>query len=1202
MKPTNTHLERPEAKSHKGLFFVLGLLLTPLSIFAQEDDNEDDVFEISPFVIEEDTDIGYLASQTMAGGRLRTDLRNVGSSIQVVTAEFMEDIGATGIDELLQYTTSTEVAGNLGNFTGVNEGLDGQVNTGSARGNPDGTSRVRGVAAPDRTRNFYKTDIPFDTYNTERIDINRGANSFLFGLGSPAGLINNGIARANFNDSGQVEIRIGSGGKRPSVRLSGNYNKVLIEDKLAVKVAYLDDRSQNRQRPTYEDDKRYFGTVTWQPFGNPDTVIRAYFETGDIIGNSADTVGPVENLSTFLDDPVQGRRSYDIVANVRNFNHQEGPNNAAANNTPARNPDGVPRRTISDPQELVPYVGIGWGLIWDGSNGENPSRAFDSKIQNQYLAKRTGGAKATNQFFDFFNPGRNNIQGAIDWGYFQGNYSQIQSTTEGWSFQGLTDLETFDFSKYNLGWDNDFFTRNFDNYNIALEQVLFNGNVGFEIGYDYQTLFRSDYNALSNGAARIVFDVNESLPIPNDLNYLESGDYSYPANPNFGRPAIQTHGANRESTFDRETFRFTGFLKHSFRDQLDESILGKILGNHTITSLIDDYTEDERFIPYALSTFGNVDPGFHLNPGDAIITNSGQRNLRNLIYIGPQQLNAFTDPNFSISDFVIEPAKYALRSPAGQNYDIIYWDLGPDANELNAGLSTRKNGNESYKQGTLSPRLNPGVNHRLSGIEVESVAFNSQSFLFDNLFVLNMGWRTDAVKSWNNTEALYSDPIRQIPDLSEAGFNLEDGNATFREIDSEIFGYGGVLNWPHQLIKLPGGTDIAFHYNETENFVPASTRINQYREPIASPEGLSKDWGVTLFLFDNRVVSRFNWYEANLSNATANLGGVFNQSIQRMFNTWGNQNRDLQEVDSDGDGVIDQSVLDAIEPEEGEPILTDQEKIDLLFPNFQRTIDAKAALAPYLTDRLKESYSFRLLPDGFVDVRPAGNVADTQDILAKGFEWETTMNPTRSWRVSLNFSDTETILTNIGPGMTELFDEFWLPYLEEHGDLNFGNPVQDQSEGENTIAEQVNTDVLEYLEQKLQEGKPTLEQRQYRVNLVTNYRFSEGFLNGFSVGGAARWQSDNAVGFPLIEREDGVVQADITRPWRNEDVYNFDLTFAYRKKITDKINWTVQLNIRNLQNLRNDDLSTVRVNPDGKIARVRFDPPSQFLLTNTFRF
>ena len=1202
MKKTTNYPKWLFTTARTNLLLALGLLILPLTIVAQEDDDEE-IYEISPFIIAEDTDIGYLASQTMAGGRIASDLRNVGSSIQVVTAEFMEDIGATGIEELLQYTTSTEVAGNLGNFTGVNEGLDGQVNTGGARGNPDGTSRIRGLAAPDRTRNFYKTDIPFDTYNTDRIDINRGANSFLFGLGSPAGLINNGMARAHFQDAGQLQVRVGSGGQNPSYRVAGNYNKVIIEDVLAIRGAFLHEQTQFRQRPTFNDDDRVYGTITWQPFGHPNTVIRAYVEDGEVVGNSADVLGPVSNLDTFLNDPLQGRLALDVVANKRNFNHVEGPNNAR-NSRPDRNPDGVPRRNLGDPQIIERIPGAGWGLIWDGRNGRNPSDTFQVQVRG---ADQTNGRNGDNPFF---KPLTFNGRSTVQWPLGHGNVSQIAG--EGYAYQGLTDLKTFDFSKQNLGWDNDLFTRDFTNYNVSLEQVLFNGNVGFELGWDFQTLFRDDYNAFSNGAARLTFDINTSRPIPNDLNYETSGDLSYPANPNFGRTLIETNANYRDSTFDRETFRFTGFLKHDFAEQLDDSFWGKILGRHVLTSLIDDYTEDERFVPWAYSSFGDPNPGIHLGPANAQQAFNGVRRVRNLVYLGPPQLNAFTDPDFTIQDFVIEPARYDLRDIDGKNFDIIYWDLGADVTqELDPpgfGQGRNDTGDEGFKLGTFTPMLVPNRNHRIQHTEVESIAFNSQSFLFDNLLVVNMGWRQDKLLNLLNTEA---DPEgwNEIPDLSEEGWNYTSSiNATQRQIDSEIFGYGGVLNWPHKLIELPSGMDIAFHYNETENFVPAATRVDQFRQPLESPSGLSKDWGVTFFLWDNKVVSRFNWYDAKLANATANLAGVFNGSINRIFQHWGNSNAGIFRADANGDGVIDQSFIDEereieFDPDDETMIIsqeTDADVIARVAPNFQDTIDARAAIGPYLTDDLKNSYNFRLDSDGTVNTQSAGGVSDTQDIQAKGFEWELTMNPTRAWRVSFNFADTDTILSNIGPRMSLLFNGTWLPHLAQFGDLDFNDPIG-MVDGQ-TLRERVNADVLEFLEQKAQEGKPTLEQRQYRMNFVTNYRFQEGLLQGFSAGGAARWQSNNSVGFPLIPSEDNIVIPDIDNPWLNEELWNFDLTFAYRKRITDKINWTIQLNIRNIQNLDNSDLSTVRRQPTGAIARVRWDPPSQFLLTNTFRF
>ena len=65
---------------------------------------------------------------------------------------------------------------------------------------------------------------------------------------------------------------------------------------------------------------------------------------------------------------------------------------------------------------------------------------------------------------------------------------------------------------------------------------------------------------------------------------------------------------------------------------------------------------------------------------------------------------------------------------------------------------------------------------------------------------------------------------------------------------------------------------------------------------------------------------------------------------------------------------------------------------------------------------------------------------------------------------------------------------------------------------------------------------------------------------------------------------------------------SYDLTLGYRRRILGDKDWTAQLNVRNLQNWNSDTVTAVRHQPDGSIARVRFDPPFQVLLSNTFRF
>src|SRR5687768_3916399 len=50
--------------------------------------------ELSPFLVSEDSDSGWLATSTLAGSRMNTPLRDTGASIAVMTSEFLRDIGA----------------------------------------------------------------------------------------------------------------------------------------------------------------------------------------------------------------------------------------------------------------------------------------------------------------------------------------------------------------------------------------------------------------------------------------------------------------------------------------------------------------------------------------------------------------------------------------------------------------------------------------------------------------------------------------------------------------------------------------------------------------------------------------------------------------------------------------------------------------------------------------------------------------------------------------------------------------------------------------------------------------------------------------------------------------------------------------------------------------------------------------------------
>ena len=219
---------------------------------------EEEVLVLTPFEVTSSGEEGYNAATTLAGNRLKTELRDVGSAIQVVTSQFLRDTGATDNTSLLQYTTGTEVGGLRGNFAGF--GNAAQLNEDTLR--PSENTRVRGLAAADNTRDYFRSDIPWDSYNVDRVELQRGANSILFGQGSPAGIINTGLKTAVFKNSGEAELRVDSYG---TLRGTLDINRVLVPKELAIRISALAEDEKFRQEEAFSKDKRIYAALRYEP-------------------------------------------------------------------------------------------------------------------------------------------------------------------------------------------------------------------------------------------------------------------------------------------------------------------------------------------------------------------------------------------------------------------------------------------------------------------------------------------------------------------------------------------------------------------------------------------------------------------------------------------------------------------------------------------------------------------------------------------------------------------------------------------------------------------------------------------------------------------------------------------------------------------------------------------------------------------------
>ncbi|MBK1877267.1 TonB-dependent receptor plug domain-containing protein [Pelagicoccus mobilis] len=1218
----------------------------PLAV-AQSADDEEEIFELSPFTVDGSQDEGYRATQTLAGGRLATNLKDIGTSVEVLTKEFLEDVGANDVQEFLQYTTGGEVGGSQGNIEGAAEGgSGGEVSSAGTRAEPHANTRLRGIGAPDTVRNYYKTGIPIDTYNTNRIDINRGANSFLFGLGQPAGLINSNYVQAEMRDQGKIEFQIGSGGNSPSFRTNIDFNKVLIDDKLAIRFATLNDRMEYRQRPSYRDTDRFYVAAKFKP--TESTTLRAHIEEGDIMGNAPDTLLPTQAFDTF----IQYRTPIDFFDNMQRFGDEEGPSQA--------------QWEALSPEEQAQYVNLGavpeklfnngsiWGyaFVHDGANGADPSFGMRPQVPN--AGYENGNADEGIPGDPFWSP--DGSAGGSPSMIFWRNKRNGAETNGGGPAQGFTSLDGFDFSKQNFGGNSDYYSHDFNTYNITFEQLFWDGQAGIEIGYDHETKDDDAQNNFNGWGGEFLIDINKTIPLP----YVDENGYAQTdadgnvismvrENPNYGRPLYVTTPSRRLVESEKETWRATAFVKYDFTDKHSDSFL-KWLGKHTLTGLFDEHTDKWKYTSLRQQTYSDdFNIGWHLSNRDSDAPWHNYRAAANMVYLGPALQSYINDPfnpntNININDIIINPSMANLLAD-NPSLPVTFWSLGPDAeganwthisnpdyvnNHLEPGnhdmvYEPAEDDPENPYFGDRSEYWDPGVlegRWTVNGAQaretiIESHAVNLQSMFFNNHLVANLGYREDVVKNWSLGIPLeYQDISEEFAGNRQYAvepeyFQARDG--AYSEIDKGptgdgSFGYGGVFHLPKDFLffETPRNVDFRIHYNSSENFVPDASRFTYNAagggyEPLASPIGEGEDFGFTID-FNNKFVARFNWYETSVQNATASgMGAAANGLVRWALHTryWAIQ--DLNTLDPDRNGVLD---VDA----NGNPL--PKWRLNQTWWDPSRLVTVVDA-TQWAVD---EGWEQAKIDAGVLTFRPNGtaqkhgwlpNLQDSESRTSKGMEMNFTYNPTRQWRVALNIAKIESVSSDVAPMTTHILDNFFESY-NEIKDFKLWDAADTRDHSapfSNWFQNMINN----YWVKKLQEGSTTAETRKWSGSVVTNYRFTDGRFKGFSMGGAVRYRGEGAIGYPLMDydvSEDVTLRVpDVSKPYMSSSNVNVDFNAGYRTKIfEDKVTWDLRLHLKNLNNLSNDGLTTIRANYDGTAATVRWDPPFTARLTSSFRF
>ena len=1066
---------------------------------------------------------------------INTQLSDIGSSVQVITKQFMDDIGATDLDSLMQYTTNGQTAGEQGNFVGYTVPSAEQTNSSAARLNIGNTQSIRGLGNPDKTRNFFPTLIPFDNYNCDRVDIGRGANAFLFGLGSPAGVVNADLNPAIFKNGGEVSFRIGTGGNSPSSRSTLDLNEVLNQS-LAIRISSVLNDTEYYQRPSFNRDKRLYLTFTYKLSEN--TTVQGYYEHGINEANPPDTLLPQENLSSFLYGTDVARQPVDVVYNAMDYGNSRGVLNGVG-----------PANALVKIAPTEAYF-----YIWDGQDtgATEPEYARVNGVENTAAVQPTVSK--------YWNPNGTKRKPNVFY-LMDGNYYEFMPT--GYIERGFTNLDTFNFAKYNLGGSNGFVDRNFNNWNFSLKQLFLKGDAGFDLTFDGQQYHYSGYVPFEATSETIFFDINPTLLMPDP-----SGNGLTPEpNPNYGRPAIMTQSWITTDVNNRYSQRFTGFIRHNFAKDWN-NLWGRLLGQHQLTAIVSrEYTDDET-VGYKFTSY--TPPGtsddLSTDPGGTDATQY-DRQLFQLVYIGPQQLNAFTDPNFKMSDFKLAPiTANFLNLPQGFSDPVSYWNV-------------QTNG---WGNATVQGRWVPSNSESLMDETVTSYALSSQSHVLYDDVVVNVGARRDEVKEKQRVDD--APEIGGTPSVDPAVWNLNETPET--SLTRNICSFGGVVKWPSQLIKLPDWLDLSAHYNQSQNFQPVGGLQDYLGNPLPTPSGISKEWGFTVSLFKDKLVARVNWFEGALANTdSGNYWREVNGITNAMVNAYGYLNEEIIQVDANGDHQVDPGVPDF------------NEYTNALL---QETYDAQDWLKGNLDPRVLALNKFQQTASGtFSSSEPGTTTTDVDSDSTKGWEMEIVGNPTPNWRIAVNISHTKTALSNVAPRLSQFVDNVVQPYLKQFGNLVYGAPAMNV--GQDTT-DYLNATYLYQFDADIEaEGTPSNEQPQWLWGVETGYDFTRGWLKGFSIGGAMRWTGRYAYGFPTTTLN-GIVVPVINEPYWSPTQESVDLSFGYQRKISAKLHWKIQLNMQNVNNWDSNKVTVIRVQPDGQPARARYDPPLNVFLTNTFAF
>ena len=794
----------------------------------------DEVVTLSPFEVVSDTR-GYFSANTMSGTRFNTKLEDLAASLTVVTKEQMQDFAMLDINDIFLYTANTE---GTGTYTDYVMDRNGQL-TDNVQINPTQANRVRGIAAANISYGNVETmgRMPLDPLIMEGVELSRGPNANVFGLGNPSGTVNQVPVSANLSrHRARAEVRADS---YEGYRTSLDINRVLRKGVLAVRGSGLFQHDGFVRKPSGIDTVRYNGMVKYQPFKT--TTISAAYLYYRMYGNRPNFTPPRDYISYWAS---QGRPSWDPVAQIIRINGTTIGAGGVGTTTP-----------ITADTTLPDYFNRGGGAFQRGNLFIDPSGLsyWTPPTNNTGTSPNANGG--TIRFM-----GPSPAPGA--------NLGRLTTQPLFTSTPSVKDKAMYDWSEINLAAVNRLRDET-HTYNIQIDQLFFNTprhTLAAQFGFmreDAERYKRTPIGdaGISGQTGQLWVDVNERL--------LDGS-----VNPFFGRPYIGViEPRTSENPARWDTYRAQVAYKLDLRQEKNGL---RWLGLHQATA----YNEYKYRIS-RLYSFRDVLTSDHAwtAVGQPGFTATTARANQGSIAGGPQ-----AGPNVIRGFF-----RYYLGDANGLNVDHAPGDFAYGTYPFVWG-TTGNFRRENATLGQLATTDSTGGNANLKQI-IKTPGGVIQSHFLDGKIVTTFGVRQDKVYSKNgaqpqllvnnNTQHDYeADNHWAAGDYRYSNGRTKTGGVVVRPFRDLAFLRNAGQRAGISRFLADATRNLAFTYNKSDNFIPAPPAVDLFLNPLPNTTGTGKDYGLWLNALDNRLVIRLNKYENTQHHAR---DGDANTVVQRVL-------------------------------------------------------------------------------------------------------------------------------------------------------------------------------------------------------------------------------------------------------------------------------------------------------------------------------